>query len=118
MTSRLSASRTDDREIQRTLIVDVRDTPAGLLEEFTDGSCRFRYLDDYDGPPVSLTMPVEGGSFEFDGAPPFFDGLLPEGERLELLLKRKKIDRSDVVGQLEAIAGWDTIGVVRVRRSL
>jgi len=89
--------------------------PAGVLEEIEKGkSYRFVYLDDYAGPPVSLTMPVRERSFDFDRFPPFFDGLLPEGVLLDALLKRRKIDRHDYFSQIVAVGG-DLVGAVTVR---
>jgi serine/threonine-protein kinase HipA len=51
--------------------------------------------------------------FTFAGFPPFFEGLLPEGEMLEGLLRQRKIDRSDLFSQLVAVGG-DTVGAVTV----
>jgi serine/threonine-protein kinase HipA len=89
--------------------------PAGVLEETGQGKTyRFSYLKDYDGPPISLTMPVGNRDFIFDNFPPFFDGLLPEGILLEGLLKQRKIDRHDYLSQLIAV-GNDLVGAVTVR---
>jgi len=86
--------------------------PAGELTEIERGRrYRFEYAPDYDGLPVSLTMPVAGRAYEFDAFPPFFDGLLPEGVLLEALLRERKLDRSDSFGQLLAVGG-DTVGAV------
>jgi serine/threonine-protein kinase HipA len=88
---------------------------AGILEEIEKGKhYRFLYIEDYSGPPVSLTMPVRERSFDFDRFPPFFDGLLPEGVLLEALLKRRKIDRNDYFSQIVAV-GEDLVGAVTVR---
>jgi serine/threonine-protein kinase HipA len=89
--------------------------PAGVLEEIEKGKrYRFTYNDDYSGLPVSLTMPVRERSFDFERFPPFFDGLLPEGELLEALLKRSKIDRNDCFSQLLAV-GENLVGAVTIR---
>ena len=86
--------------------------PAGVLEELEDGKTyRFSYLQEYRDPPVSLAMPVREGSFSFQGFPPFFEGLLPEGIMLEGLLRRLKIDRADYLSQLVA-TGQDLVGAV------
>ena len=88
---------------------------AGILEEIApNGACRFTYDQGYRGPPVSLTMPVDRKTYDFDGFPPFFEGLLPEGYNLEALLRARKIDRLDLFGQLLAV-GDDTVGAVTVR---
>jgi serine/threonine-protein kinase HipA len=87
---------------------------AGTLEELERGRrYRFRYDEEYDGPPVSLALPVSDGSFDFEGFPPFFDGLLPEGVQLEALLRQAKIDASDYLSQIVAV-GADLVGAVTV----
>lgn len=86
---------------------------AGSLEEAGGGHWVVRYLNTYDGPPVSLAMPVSGREFNFEGFPPFFEGLLPEGDMLEGLLRQRKIDRTDLFAQLAAVGG-ETVGAVTV----
>lgn len=98
----------------RTADVFVHDRLAGrLVEEAPGRAYTFAYAPGYDGPPVSLTMPVREAPYRFDRFPPFFDGLLPEGWQLEALLKRAKLDRPDRMGQLLAV-GADTVGAVTV----
>jgi serine/threonine-protein kinase HipA len=92
--------------------VRVNDKPAGMLTQHESGYA-FAYDDDYEGPPVSLTMPVRKEPFEFDEFPPFFDGLLPEGAQLEALLRQAKLDRGDYLGQLVTV-GQDLVGNVTV----
>lgn len=88
---------------------------AGLLvEEEKNSRYRFIYYSEYDGSPISVTMPVEQQEYEFDRFPPFFEGLLPEGVNLEMLLRTRKIDRNDPFSQLMAV-GEDTVGAVTVR---
>lgn len=87
--------------------------PAGVLEDSGTGEYVFRYLEAYAGPPVSLSMPVSPREFRFDRFPPFFEGLLPEGEMLDGLLQQRKIDRHDLFAQLVAV-GADTVGAVTV----
>lgn len=95
--------------------VFMQDIPAGVLEEVEKGrSYRFSYREDYNGPAVSLTMPVEEKEFLFSNFPPFFEGLLPEGILLESLLKQRKIDRNDYFSQLIAV-GNELVGAVTVR---
>ena len=86
---------------------------AGTLAEHADGYS-FAYDDTYDGPPVSLTMPVRAEPYRSPTFPPFFDGLLPEGWQLEALLRSAKLDRSDRLGQLVTV-GADMVGAVTVR---
>jgi len=90
---------------------------AGYLEEQTKGTLyRFSYVGGYNGPPVSLTMPVNDRSFTYTSFPPFFDGLLPEGMQLESLLRSLKIDKNDLFSQLLAV-GRDMVGTVTVREA-
>ena len=85
-----------------------------LAEEEPGRRYRFAYRAGYAGPPVSLTLPVRPEPYEFEGFPPFFDGLLPEGFQLDALLRQRKLDRDDLFGQLVAV-GADTVGAVTVR---
>ena len=95
--------------------VSMHGLAAGVLEEIKSGEkFRFAYYESYNGPPVSLTMPVEEKEFMFDRFPPFFDGLLPEGLLLEGLLKQCKIDKYDYFSQLAAV-GNDLVGAVTVK---
>jgi len=84
-----------------------------LTEESSGTSYVFAYHPSYDGPPVSLTMPVRPEPYLFSAFPPFFDGLLPEGMQLEGLLHHRKIDRDDKFSQLLAV-GADMVGAVTV----
>jgi serine/threonine-protein kinase HipA len=87
---------------------------AGHLIENDQKQFQFEYAEGYKGYSVSLTMPVSKKKFEFESFPPFFDGLLPEGEQLEGLLRQKKIDRGDNFSQLLAV-GADLVGAVTVK---
>ena len=57
-------------------------------------------MEGYSGAPVSVTIPVSQPVYEFESYPPFFDGLLPEGDQLEGLLMFGQIDRTDLFSQL------------------
>ncbi|MFT5241799.1 MAG: serine/threonine-protein kinase HipA [Candidatus Promineifilaceae bacterium] len=98
----------------RSASVYVMGERAGLLEESGQGQYVFRYLESYDGPHVSLTMPVGQREYSFDGFPPFFEGLLPEGDMFEGLLRQRKIDRADAFAQLVAVGG-EMVGAVTVK---
>lgn len=91
---------------------------AGQLTQMDeDGKYFFSYAPNYAGSPISMTMPVRSEAYQFDGFPPFFDGLLPEGFQLEALLRRRKLDRNDRFGQLLQV-GADTVGAVTVKEHL
>ena len=87
---------------------------AGILEELDGGRWRLTYADGYSGEPVSLTMPLAQLAHEFDRFPPAFEGLLPEGIQLEAMLRRYKLDRTDLFGQL-IVAGQDLVGSLTVK---
>ncbi len=88
--------------------------PAALLEELAPrGACRLSYLKGYRGPPVSLRLPVQQEPYELPGFPAFLDGLLPEGQQLEALLRQAKIDTADRLSQIVTV-GADLVGAVTV----
>ncbi len=98
----------------RTAKVFVNQVLAGrLIERKKQNEYVFSYEDGYQGPPVSLTMPIQQKTYEFDKFPSFFEGVLPEGQQLEALLRQAKLDRSDYFGQLVRI-GVDLVGAVSV----
>ncbi len=86
---------------------------AGILEELQEGKYQFTYLSNYQGAPVSLTMPLVNPRYDFDCFPPFFEGLLPEGAMLEALLRKYKIDKNDYFMQLIKV-GEDVVGAVTI----
>lgn len=86
---------------------------AGILEEYSRKHYQFTYDEKYKGSPVSLTMPTSNKNYEYDKFPPFFEGLLPEGEMLEALLRKHKLDKKDYFGQLIKV-GQDVVGAVTV----
>ncbi len=91
---------------------------AGYLTEVVPKKeYRFQYGPDYQGPAVSLTMPVRDAPYVFEGVPPYFDGLLPEGVQLEGLLRQRKLDRTDYLGQLSAVGG-DLVGNTTVGETI
>lgn len=91
---------------------------AGCLEEIVKGKTyRFSYLEGYDGQPISLLMPVNKRTYDYDVFPSFFDGLLPEGFLLQALLKRAKIDDNDLFQQLITV-GHDLVGNVTIEEWL
>jgi serine/threonine-protein kinase HipA len=86
---------------------------AGYLDSLGEQRYRFSYLEDYFGSPVSLTMPVQEKTYEFDKFPAFFEGLLPEGVMLEALLRKYKLDKQDYFAQLLCV-GNDVVGAVTI----
>lgn len=86
---------------------------AGILEKLDENKYTFTYVESYQGPAVSLTMPIKNKKYEYEKFPPFFEGLLPEGEMLEALLRKCKLDKKDYFGQLMAV-GQDVVGAVTI----
>ena len=99
--------------MMRSARILVHNLEAGTLEELDNNQYRFIYSPDYQGPPVSLTMPLKNKIYHFNQFPSFFEGLLPEGIMLEGLLRRYKLDRRDYLGQLFHV-GHDLVGAVTV----
>ncbi len=97
----------------RSALVKMHAVNAGVLSEENPRSYAFQYNADYQGPAISLIMPVRSVPYTFEGFPPFFEGLLPEGVQLEGLLKVHKIDKNDYFKQLVA-TGADLVGAVTV----
>ena len=89
---------------------------AGLLLEIEKSrSYEFHYLDTYQGPSISLTMPLTQKIYAFDSFPAFFEGFLPEGLMLEALLKKRKLSEDDRFEQL-LVVGKELVGNVTVER--
>lgn len=86
---------------------------AGILEKLDNDKYSFIYNENYHGSPVSLTMPVKNKKYDYDKFPPFFEGLLPEGEMLEALLRKHKLDKRDYFGQILKV-GRDVVGAVTI----
>jgi serine/threonine-protein kinase HipA len=98
----------------RHALIRQHGVPAGdLIELAKGGEWLFTYRAGYDGPPVSLTLPVRSEPYRFRGVPAVFEGLLPEGPQLEALLRTHKIDRNDVFTQLVTVGG-DLVGSLTV----
>jgi serine/threonine-protein kinase HipA len=89
---------------------------AGLLEEIARDRYRFTYVNGYGGEPISLALPVREPPYEFNGFPPVFEGLLPEGVQLEALLRIHKVDKGDLFQQL-LIVGSDVVGSLTIREA-
>lgn len=87
---------------------------AGELHEVEiNKKYKFHYFHEYNGDPISLTMPIDQQEFNYNSFPPFFEGLLPEGITLENLLHSAKIDSNDHFAQLIYV-GEDLVGSVTV----
>ena len=104
----------------RTAYVYVRESYAGVLED-TDEGFVFRYDEEYleylESPPISLTMPKRKEPYESPTLFPFFDGLIPEGWLLNIVIDSWKVDPRDRFGLL-LYACRDCIGAVNIRTNI
>lgn len=89
---------------------------AGMLTE-NDAGYEFRYLPEYlalDGAKaVSLTLPLRTEAYTSPVLFPFFDGLIPEGWLLDVVLRNTDISILDRMSLL-LVCCKDCIGAVSV----
>lgn len=101
----------------RSAQIFVRDRFAGVLSE-TDAGYVFSYDTDYLADPsaqaISLTLPKRSEAYTSKTLFAFFDGLIPEGWLLNIVMHNWKLDAKDRFGLLLA-ACRDCIGAVSVR---
>ncbi len=102
--------------IYRTAYIYVSGAFAGELKETDDGYSFIydtEYLQTDNATSVSLTLPLRREAYESKTLFSFFDGLIPEGWLLDVLVKSWKIDRRDRFGLL-LVGCKDCIGNVSV----
>jgi len=87
-----------------------------LIEHEKNKSYIFIYHDNYQGPPISLTMPLDKKEYNYQTFPPFFEGLLPEGIQLDALIRQTKTDKNDLLSIL-IITGKDLVGSVTIEQT-
>ena len=101
----------------RTAQIFVRGELAGLLRE-TDEGYSFAYYEEYlvseESSPVSLTLPLSEKPYTSKTLFAFFDGLIPEGWLLDVVVQNWKLNEKDRFGIL-LVACKDPIGNVSVR---
>jgi len=102
--------------MSRVGIVKLADKAVGTLEE-AGGRTTFTYLPAWlttpDAVPASLTLPLRSEPYVFQGLPPFFENLLPEGWLLEVTTHKLKISKDDPFGLLLATCA-DCVGAVEI----
>ncbi len=84
----------------------------------SSGDVEFTYAPAYladDAPPVATSLPRREAPYRRSGGavPPFFAGLLPEGARLEAVIRAVKTSADDELSLLLAV-GSETVGDVRI----
>ena len=93
-----------------------KDHLAGYIEETEEGY-GFYYDASYLAMPsaksISLTLPLQSAQFLSVTLHPFFDGLIPEGWLLSIVVKNWKIPERDRMGLLLTVCK-DCIGAVGV----
>ena len=101
----------------RTAYVYVRNVYAGILKE-TDEGYSFKYDKNYlnssNASAVSLTLPLQFEEFRSKTLFSFFDGLIPEGWLLKIVINNWKLNNNDRFGIL-LVACKDAIGNVSIR---
>lgn len=101
----------------RTAYVYVRNTFAGILEETDEGYAfkyNMEYLQSENASAVSLTLPLREEAYTSKTLFSFFDGLIPEGWLLEVVIDNWKLAEKDRFGVL-LVACKDGIGNVSIR---
>lgn len=91
------------------------DQHAGMLQKHKDGYV-FKYLDNYYGPPLSLSLPMTQQTYRAKNLFPFFKSLLPEGWLLNRYARAQKLDKRDEFSLLIQ-NGEDLLGAVAVKPS-
>lgn len=93
-----------------------KDIFAGIIAETEDGY-RFVYDDNYltseAALPISVTLPLRSEPFDSTTLHPFFDGLIPEGWILSIVIKNWKINPKDRMKLLLTVCK-DCIGAVSI----
>lgn len=89
---------------------------AGYIEE-TESGYRYSYDQSYrlspSAQPISVTIPLQAEPYDSATLHPFFDGLIPEGWILAIVIKNWKINPRDRIGLLLTVCK-DCIGAVSV----
>lgn len=105
-------------------IVYVKNVPAAVLIKHSHPgkpSYELQYLPEYlERTPchmVCYQMPPRAEAYRSEHLFPFFESLLPEGENLQQLCRKLKLDEHDRFAQLLQLACHDTIGDVTVQET-
>ena len=101
----------------RSAFVYICNNYAGVLKE-TDSGYSFQYDKEYlmnpEAASVSLTLPIQENAYFSKTLFSFFDGLIPEGWLLDVVIHNWKINYNDRFGIL-LVACRDCVGNVSIR---
>jgi serine/threonine-protein kinase HipA len=86
---------------------------AGRLERVAERARDYTFTYTDATGPISLSLPLEQGSFDAAACGPFFEGLLPEGAVRDELARQLKLAPGDTYGLLAAI-GRDCAGALQI----
>ena len=75
---------------------------AAYLRRDANGLIHFTYRADYEGPAIATSLPLDA-EYTAESIPPFFQNLLPEGYRLDVVSSEKKISKNNTLGLLLVI---------------
>ena len=107
-----------ERTKQRSAVVLYNGVPAGVLTK-TGTNYRFTYNQEYlqkpGSRPVSVTLPLQGQSFESQVLFPAFINMLSEGANKRMQCRLLKIDENDYFSLLLATAKDDSIGPITIQ---
>ena len=87
---------------------------AGFLYQHGNGSRSFRYLPDYAGLPLSLSMPISNRAYATREVDAYFMGLLPDEEHVRRVAGRRFGASANNPFALLAHMGLDCPGAVQV----
>ena len=103
----------------RSAVVYFRETAAGLLSKFRDGTYEFRYTKDYCAnaamPSIAFRLPKSRRVHRSRSLFPFFYGLLAEGVQKRLQCRSLRIDEKDHFTRLCETCRSGVIGAVWVK---
>ena len=104
------------------LFAIVEGQPAGVLRQDQTGAVTFRYAENYQGAPLSLSMPVVNRTYGQSVVRPYLFGLLPDSEDQRRAIAREYGGRPNNPVAMLAHIGLDCPGAIQFchadRRSL
>jgi len=93
------------------LVVHLCGRRAGRLIRKDNGNLQFRYDAGYDGPPLSLTLPIRAEAHPHAACLAVFGGLLLEGDARSALARSLGLSAANDFGLLEELGG-DCAGAI------